>query len=142
MPFIMSTMSNSVKYVKWDTRTDVPRQEAAVFIHGGANMPSDISGIGRMERDDAGKPIWTTEGVITSVTDEQLEILRKIDLFNRHEADGYIRVLNSNIAGNEKAVAKQAASMEQDGFGLLTKDTIKDRIRVSVDHPDQNRNRL
>lgn len=136
MPYVLSTMTNSVKYTKYDTRTEVPVALASVFIHGGANVPSDTSGVGHMTK-DAGKPIWTASGMITSVTDAELELLRDVPLFKSHEEKNLVQVLNANIIGNNKAIDKITNGMATDDFGLLDHSKVAGKLKAQVQHPDQ-----
>lgn len=129
MPYIVSTMANSVSYNTYNFIGDPKSQQGVlpvvkdkVLIHGGAGMPSTKSGFGEMVRDQDGVPMWTADGVVTSVTDAQLALLEGHWLFKKHLENGHVRVLQKDISGNHRAVQKEVASMEADEkFGLLKK---------------------
>lgn len=129
MPYIVSTMANSVSYNTYNFIGDpkskqgvLPVVKDKIVIHGGAGMPSLRSGFGEMTKDQDGVPMWTAEGVVTSVTDAQLAVLQDHWLFKKHQDSGHVRVLTKDVTGNHKAVVKEVASMESDErFGLLKK---------------------
>ena len=129
MPHILSTMANSVAYNTYNFIGDpkskqgvLPVVKDKILIHGGAGMPSLRSGFGEMTKDSDGVPMWTAQGVVTSVTDSQLAVLQEHWLFKKHQESGHVRVLTKDISGNHAAVKKEVASMETDEkFGLLKK---------------------
>lgn len=67
--YVYSTLTASVNYMI--------SEEASVLIAGGANVPN--------------KYMLTSAGVVTPVTSEQLDALKKLPLFQLHHQNGFIR---------------------------------------------------
>lgn len=78
--FIYSTLSCTQRYVKWSTPVagNIPREERAVVIEGGANV--------------ANKHIITPRGVVTEVSDADYQCLKENSLFLTHVKNGYVTV--------------------------------------------------
>lgn len=95
MPHIASTMSASVDYAIYEQRPS-----------GGANPPKEIitvkGGANVTQRRDGG--IIMPEGVITQVTEGQLNKLMQHDMFTEHMKRGFVKVFNSKTTV-EKAVS-------------------------------------
>lgn len=84
MPYITSTMSASVNYAIYGkTAGGLPIVEKEITIDGGANVM-------------AKKLLATPNGVVTKVTDEELELLEQHPLFKIHKQNGFIRVSKTN----------------------------------------------
>jgi len=79
MPNITSTMTNSVEYPLYKT---TPGGESvavkSVIIAGGANVAS--------------KHFQTFEGVVTEVTDEEVDMLLSNDTFKTHLENGFVKI--------------------------------------------------
>lgn len=86
MNYVYSTLANAQDYTNYEKieGNDLPVPVRTVRINGGANV------IGS-------KTLKTTLGVVTSVTDQDLEALRQNPLFMQHEKTGHIRVMPYNI---------------------------------------------
>lgn len=95
MPQIASTLSCGNDYAIYH-KTDSGANPIAkvVSIKGGANVA----------RRGGESGILTPQGIITTVTDEELEALRQNEDFNLHEKNGFIKVLNQSSTKVEKAV--------------------------------------
>ena len=96
MPYVVSTMSNDQRYTDWDipnlegSKVARPAQaRASVLIKGKANVIT--------------KNLITPEGVITQVSDEQLEVLKRVKLFQTHVDNGSLKIMGREVAP-EKAV--------------------------------------
>jgi hypothetical protein len=78
--YIYSTLSCPQRYVKWAEAVagNVPREERAVLIQGGANV--------------ADTNLITPRGVVTEIKDEEYELLKQNELFATHVKNGYITV--------------------------------------------------
>lgn len=84
MPYITSTMSASVSYATYkQTAGGLPVVDREIVIDGGANVMNK-------------KLLVTPNGVVTKVSDEELELLEQHPLFKMHKANGYVRVSKSN----------------------------------------------
>ncbi len=66
--------------------TQIPLIEKAILIKGGAGVAP--AGIRRLE---------TPLGIATSVSDEELELLEKNDVFQLHMKNGYIQVRRKKV---------------------------------------------
>ena len=93
MPSVISTASADCWY---DTKTfnpnkDMWKRDKGVVIKGGANM--------------GGKGLITPKGVVTHVTEEELEFLETVPAFQRHKAKGHITVVKSAKPDVEKVTA-------------------------------------
>lgn len=107
MPYVVSTMTDSVKYAIYGkTNPDLPSLESHVLIHGGANVANE-DGIGIKS---AGAPIWTPRGIATKVSNEQAELLEKHPLFQLHYTNGFVQILgDSDVNADEVALDMEAA---------------------------------
>lgn len=99
MPFIISTLTGSQKYPLWNPGPDgsFPQILSYVMVHGGANLPP--------------KTLVTPKGVVTEVSDDELERLEKVPQFCRHRERGYIMVEKKN-PGPGPGADEIAADME------------------------------
>lgn len=135
--YILSTMTNSVSYANWGKVGDLPVMRNKVTIKGGTGLPSISSGFGEVSKDGEGTPLWTADGVITPISDEQYDLIKDHKLFNQHIEKGLIKVLNSDISGNHKAVKREVANMQKrDGFAQLNADTLKEHTKVKISNRD------
>lgn len=126
--YILSTMSYPVNYTFYNKAGDLPVPRKRILIHGGAGMPSDTSGIGDMIRDANGKPIWTAQGFVTTVSDADFEELMGNHVFKSHLEKGLLKVINHDITGSTREIDKATQHMESDGFRQLTPSDYKGRI--------------
>ena len=136
--YILSTMTNSVAYTYYHTIDGLPTPTKKVLIHGGATLPSTVSGVGDRTNDEQGRPIWTAAGVVTPISDEAYEGLKDHHVFKRHMEAGYLQVVNHDISGSNREIDKRAATMDADGMRQLTPGTLKSKVKVKLDHPDNN----
>lgn len=128
--YILSTMTSSVSYCVYQNVGDVPMLKHKVLIRGGASIPSDKSGIGEMTRDSEGKPIWTADGVVTTISDSDYEAIKDNHVFKSHLANGLIKVINHDITGSQREISKLTQHMGQDGFRQLNPTTIKKMAKL------------
>jgi hypothetical protein len=93
MPFVCSTATNSAYYCEYAKGgADVPVLKKKVLIKGGANI--------------GGKSLVTPRGVVTEVTQEDLDFLLKNDAFNRHVKNGFLTVVEQKKQPEAEKVAK------------------------------------
>ena len=104
MPYIVSKASQSIDYVLWDQSKSggLPKAVKVVTIQGGANVINK-------------KTLETPKGVITEVTDEELEFLKKNSAFKRHLERGWMHIETSRGAAEKKA---DIVEKDDDGFDL------------------------
>jgi len=79
--YVYSTMSTDVAYAYWvpsGQGTMIQDSARTVLIRGGAGV--------------ADARLITPQGVVTEVTDDQLEHLRKDEVFKLHERGGFVSV--------------------------------------------------
>lgn len=83
--YVYSTLASPMDYTVYDAGgADIPVVSGAIRIEGGANIPD--------------KYMRTPEGaVVTGVTEEQLEALKTVPLFNLHVMNGYIKVSDKDV---------------------------------------------
>lgn len=142
MKYILSTMTSNVSYTLYNMIGDLPVARKKIRVYGGAGLPSASSGIGDLSRDKDGKPLWTPSGVITSVSDEDAEILEKHPVFKKHYDAGYIKFVQGDISHSTREMDKATNRMNRDGFQQLTKSTINSRVKVSIGTETENDNRI
>lgn len=104
MNYVISTMSDSVTYVQYGKSADgTPLPQKSVTINGGANVQD--------------KHLFTPEGVITSVTDEELKILEAHPVFNKHKQGGYVKVTKQNkLAISDMEKKDEASQLVEEDF--------------------------
>ena len=86
MPYVYSTLTNDQIYTLWNCDPQAQKPNVAlkkVQIKGGH---------GRM-----GKNLVTPLGIVTEVTDEELEALNKISSFRKHVEKGFLKVDKKNV---------------------------------------------
>jgi hypothetical protein len=126
--YVISTMTNSISYCRYRKVGDLPILQDKVTVRGGAGLPSLKSGFGEQHQTDEGIPMWTAEGVVTPVSDENYDILKEHWLFQKHMKEGFLKVVNHDILGNHKEVKHEVGSMrKRDDFAQLTNDDVKNR---------------
>lgn len=89
--YIYSTLTDAVDYqVVQQGGGDLPVVQQNIVIQGGANIPD--------------KFLRTPQGVVTPVTEQELEALRQNQVFLLHERNGFIKV------GDKKADPEKVAA--------------------------------
>ena len=96
MVYIYSTLSSDQNYIVYKTPTtqktaNTPQRQKVVLINGKANITN--------------KNLLTPQGVVTEVTEAELEILKTVGAFNKHVANGFLRVDTKKVE-IEKAVVQ------------------------------------
>lgn len=139
--YVVSTMTNHIKYCRYNYIGDdaskggkLPILQDYVLVRGGAGLPSIKSGFGNMTTDEEGVPMWTADGVVTPLSDEQYDILKGHWLFQKHKKEGLIRVLEKDIMGNHKAVSDLVRSemKPHDDHAQMNKERFKMKIKVTT----------
>lgn len=125
--YIFSTLTSDQVY----TRTaqggaDLPVTTASVFIAGGTNVPD--------------KYLITKYGVMTAVTDEEMQVLLENEVFKLHQKNGFI-----TIRDKPADAEKVAADMEtrDQSAPLVDADFEEDKkpIAASDDKPKSGNSR-
>lgn len=110
--YIYSTLTNSIKINEYAAvEGGTPRSVRSILIAGGSNV--------------ADKHFITPQGVVTEVTDEELEFLKRDKMFNRMVERGFIKH-ESKKAEVNKVVADmvgrdESAPLTPDDFTEDTK---------------------
>jgi hypothetical protein len=112
MPYVYSTATNSIAYTEYEPDNDkncgFARVAKKVIIMGGHGL--------------ATKALVTPKGMVTRVSDEDLEFLLKNQSFQRHVKAGFM-VYDKNKVDPEKKVINMAKA---DGCSPLTPDDFKE----------------
>jgi len=88
--YIYSTLSADVIYQNTvPGGADIPRVDSEVMIKGGAGVANDR--------------LVTPRGVVTKITEQQLEQLRENAVFKVHEANGFIQVSEHSVDADAAA---------------------------------------
>lgn len=100
MPFICSTATNDAFYVHYEKGgADLPVLKKRVLIKGGANR--------------GGKGLVTPQGIVTSVTDEELEFLKGNKAFQRHMKRGFLTIVEQKKEPEANKVAKDMTKQDE-----------------------------
>ncbi len=107
MPQVASTLSSDVKYILYQPKSkDAP---------GGSNTPVTHvlirGGHGVAHRQPHGG-LETPNGMLTTVTEEQLELLKKDEVFQTHQKHGYIRIIETARKVEASKVVKDLEGTE------------------------------
>jgi len=101
--YVYSTLTNSHYYTLWTRPDDVTKKPEPilskdkgfpVYIKGGANLAT-------APEENQGR--HTPKGVVTEITDDQLEYARRCKVFQRHEARGLILVISDKVDASQVA---------------------------------------
>jgi hypothetical protein len=109
MPYVASTLAAPTEYTGWKSNgNDMPQREHSVTIAGGAGV--------------ANKHFITPHGVVTNVSDADAEFLRGNTVFQLHEKNGYVQILErkpedadavaADMAGNDPGAPLTEADYE------------------------------
>lgn len=107
MKYIVSHAAASCEFPRWVRTPNGVTAESAVLIKGGADVIDK-------------KTMETPKGVITEVSDEELEFLKKQDLFNKKVAAGYYEIVESETKAKKQA--KTRTVKKDKGAQLTAKD--------------------
>lgn len=125
MPFVYSTLTNDNVYNDYTTDGEGnkfhPRLIKSILIKGGANR--------------ADKKLVTPFGVVTNVSDEDLAILEKNEVFQTHVKNGYIKVQKSKadpevVAADMQGRDESAPLVDADLVDNANEDETKAKIVV------------
>lgn len=134
--YVLSTMTGDVAYTFYNgdaSKGELPVERKRIYIRGGAGLPSLTSGFGDMEKDEQGAPIWTSEGVVTPVTDAGWADLKEHRVFKQHQDNGHVKVLSNDITDSYKTIQKEVKTMEaRDSSAQLTPSTVKTKINKVI----------
>lgn len=86
MPYIYSTLANDQAYTDHEPLSDkgaLQREKQRVIIKGGAGVANDR--------------LITPLGVVTKITDQEMSVLQKNEVFRLHKQNGYIKIGNHEV---------------------------------------------
>lgn len=119
MLYVVSTMSSSVEYCKYDnSRKDINVLKESVVIKGKTGVA------------DKKTLITTTGGTITPITEQQYSWLKDDPLFKLHEKAGFIRVEKSKTSAENKA--EKEAEVKDKSAQLTDKDFEEQQMEKPV----------
>lgn len=121
MPHIVSKMTHDVKYTLWQSNP------------GGINIPKShvlVKGGHGVARRDATGGLFTPNGVVTHVTDEQLAVLEADETFKTHLANRVVTIVKSEPA--PKKVQTITADMGESPDRPLTDADAQKGGRMSI----------
>lgn len=139
--YVLSKMTSPVSYRTYRMIGDVNSKqgplpvpnEDAVIIRGRAGLPSQKGGFGESTQDINGNVLWTPQGVVTALTDDEYERVKGHWLFEKHLKGGYLAIVKPDVAENHKKVKTIVEDMAgQDPSAQLTKETVGQRIKVKT----------
>jgi len=117
--YVYSTMSCDKSYVKYRRGGgDLPLAERKVLIKGGAGV--------------ADKRVFTPLGVVTKITEEQMEICKADVAFKRHQDRGFILVKEKEY--DPEVVAADMSS--RDGSSPLVPEDFEDSSAKPSDYEE------
>lgn len=106
MPQVASTLSSDVKYHLWKTEKNgggVNTTAGHVLVRGGHGVAH--------KRDNGG--IDTPIGVITHVTDDELKLLLADEVFQTHQKNGFVRIIETERKVEPEKAAKDLEAKDQ-----------------------------
>lgn len=124
--YIYSTLANGQDYTIWvQGGADLKRVSRVISIKGGANVINK-------------KTLLTPRGVVTEVTEDELEALKTIRSFNNHVSNGYITYEKHKVDA-EVAAANMTSRDKSDQF--VESDFENTETKVVTNTPDTKRGR-
>ena len=130
MKYLISTMTNSFIFIKYDTpqynkkgeMSGYPKALRRIRVAGGANRPN-MRGFGEQTTDNEGIPMWTPSGTSSPVQESDLAWLMKDEQFRLFVQGGHIKIVDQDYSGNHKELRKQTSDMSaRDMHALLLPD--------------------
>lgn len=112
MPFIYSTITNPTSYVQYG---GLDRNSGHAVVHKRVNIAGG-HGVATPNRGAAQGNIYTPQGVVTEVSDEDFDFLMSNTEFQRHMKAGFITVDDRKV-DTEKKVKEMAS---KDGSAPMT----------------------
>lgn len=114
--YIYSTLSSDVKYTNYrQGGADLPIEDESILIRGGTGVINDR--------------LVTPRGVVTEVTEVQLEALRSNPVFRTHEENGFIVI--SDINTDPEKIAADMQGRDQSA-PLVPQDNVAGEATVVV----------
>lgn len=136
MPYVLSTATCAQRFNEYASAPAGAQRHHAlrsVVINGGANAPSAKSGFGEMSQLESGQPLWTPQGTVTKVTDEDVKLLLANETFVACQDRGFYKILADNPGDSHEKIKKIAEDMtKRDMSAPLNKETAKTQIKVST----------
>lgn len=103
MPQVASTLTSDVRYTLWkSTPGGVNTAATHVLVRGGHGVAH------RRENNGIDTPI----GILTSVTDDQLELLKADEVFQTHQKNGFVRIIETDRKVEPEKAAKDLEQRE------------------------------
>ena len=104
MPHVASTLTADNRYTEYkDGGADMPTPVQDVLIKGGIGVANKMM-------------VTPTGAILTEVTDEQVEMLQRNQLFQMHEKGGFVKIIGRKVDGDKLA----SDMVTRDGSAPLT----------------------
>lgn len=109
MPYVISRLAAGVDYELYDLKTPngLPRLIETVTVKGGSDVADK-------------KTLVTPLGVVTEITKKQAELLKKNPVFEIHQSNGVVEILDKL-----PDVEKEAANLDKDDSAPVTPENYK-----------------
>lgn len=134
--YVLSTATCSQRFVDYHLGANggVHSVLKEVLIKGGANSPSSTSGFGDLANTEGGQPLWTPQGCVTTITDEEAKFLESHEGFQAAVKRGFYTVMDKNPGDSHSKLAKIVESdmTKKDGSAPLNKETLKGAVKVTT----------
>jgi len=122
MAFILSKLSNNQNYVKWVKGANGINQACeSVLIKGGADVINK-------------RTLETPQGVVTEVTEAQLELLKENPDFRAQVEAGFLSIIENKIS--EEKAEEKAAEMPKDNSRQKTPKDYKSKGKAKPKKDD------
>ena len=134
--YILSTATCSQRFVDYHLGKNggVHSVIREVLVKGGANSPSSTSGFGDMGSTEEGQPLWTPQGVLTTVSDEDAAFLETHEGFQAAVKRGFYTVMGANPGDSHSNLKKIVESdmTKKDNSAPLTAATLKGAVKITT----------
>lgn len=134
--YILSTATCSQRFVNYHLGANggVHSVLHEVLIKGGANSPSSTSGFGDLGNTESGQPLWTPQGVLTTVSDEDAAFLAGHEGFQAAVKRGFYTVMDTDPGDSHAKLKKIVESdmTKKDGSAPLDSTSLKSVVKVTT----------
>ncbi len=108
MPHIASTLSADVHYTIYEKKNHPSGANTVVHkikVKGGANVANS--------KHILADRVLTPKGVVTKVSEEDLALLEKDEVFQTHKKNGFVQIIHSNAAPDADKAARDLEAKDQ-----------------------------
>lgn len=135
--YILSTATCSQRFHDYLASVQpggVNTSERSVLVKGGANSTSLTSGFGELTSTEEGTPLWTPNGVVTTVSDEDAAWLELHEGFQAAVERGFYKILAKDPGQDHAKIKKivEADMTPRDPAAPMTSETAKTQVKVTT----------